>query len=334
MFFLVSVFGREGECFPDTPRGFYETLWRDLGSLHTRLENAADRRAKRLQGTGQLVAQADEDTSTTAEPSDVGNICDPDGYGGVSQRRPYGHKTATNHAEEVMIDRVRTALELHYDAVFKEDWMRRHLKDEEEMAAPARPQRYRLMRRVQEHHRAKRFGVLEIPAEIRSILRSPANEKQWSVLQKVADVLCKLVCGAREVQLHSLAEVRQLANQLQGSVLSSDLVVVHGRLSQGSMVMKILTRTSGASRGPKRKEGPCTAPELLAQSDSLPVGLLLHEHPREGGHAMRLSNFGEALLAAKNVGRSLRDLAQEVLGENTASSPAAVLGSPYTFPYS
>ena len=114
--------------FKDTPEGCYDALWSRVELMRGRAARADQRRAERLAmrqrtdaSTQDLQADTLRDQRETQGPDDF--FCKP-------QRLPKNHAMATEHAEQVLEDRMRLALELHYDRVFQEECLARAVKDE------------------------------------------------------------------------------------------------------------------------------------------------------------------------------------------------------------
>ena len=159
--------------------------------------------------------------------------CDPDFYLRPSNPRvkPHGWKRAVQCAGIVHIDEMRTLLvargrragqvrmclacairwlawgcdirvspaasELHYDAVFTERYLKTCVgrDGEERKATRRRKSDFKVFKSVANAHKRKLCQRIELPHEIKNLLRSPKDEDNWAVLRNVRREIVLLTQG-------------------------------------------------------------------------------------------------------------------------------------------
>ena len=93
--------------------------------------------------------------------------------------RPQAMPRAVAQASEVLIDSMRSLLELHYDEVRTADWVRTHATKR----VPARESEYKIFHKVAQLQRQRPNQQLSLPASVKNILRKPSDELQWARLE-------------------------------------------------------------------------------------------------------------------------------------------------------
>ncbi len=189
----------QAESFHATPRDLFTEMFQAV-LLRSRLDAAAEdwRRnvltqaaRQRHEGDAELESEDEPcaDATCSADPN-------PDGFVPRCRRRPKGHTVATAHAEAVLLDRTRIALDEHYDAVFREEWLARQAErqrgseaadedgDERDLSsAPRRRGAYKIDRKVMEARLSHRYGTFSLPGAFTSAFRHPRDETDWTKLE-------------------------------------------------------------------------------------------------------------------------------------------------------
>jgi hypothetical protein len=192
------------ELFPDTPRGPYEMMWDTLELNLQRAAGAEVRQRERLRGLHTELPNVAELEADDAGPSIYG----PDSFATAPQRLPKGYVVATKHAEAVLLDRMYLALEAHYDSVLAEEGRRASAEQSGDTPARAGPtRRPRAHRRGLQYVTEKRYGALEVPEELRTLLRRPQDETKWPILEELASALRRAVAAAPTLELQ--ADIRK-----------------------------------------------------------------------------------------------------------------------------
>ena len=107
--------------------------------------------------------------------------------------RPQAMPRAVAQASEVLIDSMRSLLELHYDEVHTTEWIRAHATKR----APARQSEYKIFHKVAQLQRQRPTQQLCLPASVKSILRQPSDELQWARLEMLRRVVQQELEGER-----------------------------------------------------------------------------------------------------------------------------------------
>ena len=119
---------------------------------------------------------------------------------------------AVAQASEVLIDSMRSLLELHYDEVHTADWVRTHATKR----VPARESEYKIFHKVAQLQRQRPNQQLCLPASVKSILRQPSDELQWARLEMLRTVVQQELEGERVIILNQ-EEIEQLARSIEAS---------------------------------------------------------------------------------------------------------------------
>ena len=82
-------------------------------------------------------------------------------------------------ASQIIIDDMRTKLELHYDEVHLQRWRKKHAN--EAKRAPGRRGAYRIFASVAESHRRKLNQYLELPTRVKCILQGPEGARRAGI---------------------------------------------------------------------------------------------------------------------------------------------------------
>ena len=118
---------------------------------------------------------------------------------------------AVAQASEVLIDSMRSLLELHYDEVHTADWVRTHATKR----VPARESEYKIFHKVAQLQRQRPNQQLSLPASV-NILRKPSDELQWARLEMLRSVVQQELEGERDFVLNQ-EEIEQLARSIEAS---------------------------------------------------------------------------------------------------------------------
>jgi len=204
------------ERFPLTPLGVFEELVRNTQSIISRWNSDAKRREVRMQ------AQLEDNE----EQGDDGRNCE----GGEQQAphpeeplRPYDrygldidgefrHKRHSRFlhweevaktANEVILDEMRTLLELHYDDVAGECLRGKRRKQKNIFASAAYAHRHRLNQKI------------ILPTRVKDILRKPADEENWGKLRLLCEAVRCEVERIEDVYLNSERDVEELARAVE-----------------------------------------------------------------------------------------------------------------------
>ena len=116
---------------------------------------------------------------------------------------------AVAQASEVLIDSMRSLLELHYDEVHTADWVRTHATKR----VPARESEYKIFHKVAQLQRQRPNQQLSLPASVKNILRKPSDELQWARLEMLRSVVQQELEGERDFVLNQ-EEIEQLARSI------------------------------------------------------------------------------------------------------------------------
>ena len=183
---VVSWVAIHRERFPLTPLGIYGELCRNAQVLLERQAADAYRRLARLAAAD--IAQAEEPTQEEFEAPHPDlkplyyretNGPDLEAFKMKCNYRPQAMPRAVAQSSEVLIDSMRSLLELHYDEVHTTEWMRTHATKR----APARESEYKIFHKVAQLQRQRPNQQLCLPASMKSILRQPSDELQWARLE-------------------------------------------------------------------------------------------------------------------------------------------------------
>ena len=117
--------------------------------------------------------------------------CDLERFKKKAGKAPMYWNKTVQQANQIIIDDMRTKLELHYDDVHLQKWRKKHAN--EAKRAPGRRGAYRIFASVAEAHRRKLNQDLELPTSVKCILQGPDDEKSWRKLEAVREAVCAVV---------------------------------------------------------------------------------------------------------------------------------------------
>ena len=121
--------------------------------------------------------------------------CDLERFKQKAGRAPKNWNKTVQQAGLIIIDDMRTKLEMHYDDVHLKRWRRKHV----EKRAPGRRGAYKVFASVAEAHRRKLNQDLELPPKVKCILQGPEDENSWRKLEALRLAVCAVAEGDREV---------------------------------------------------------------------------------------------------------------------------------------
>jgi hypothetical protein len=107
-----------------------------------------------------------------------------------------------------------TLLEIHYDACHTADWRAKY--DETKKRLPDRKGEHKVFQSVIEGHRRKPNQRMQLPGRLTGLLRKPADELSWAILERARQaVVAEAQC---ERQLHlSAEELEKLAKSISAN---------------------------------------------------------------------------------------------------------------------
>ena len=155
-----------------TPEGLFDELSRTAAALLSQVDAEAKRRKANLEKTPE-----DADAPDLSLPSAFrkDKECDLDRFKQKTGKAPMYWNKTVQQASQIIIDDMRTKLELHYDDVHLQRWREKHAN--EAKRAPGRRGAYRIFASVAEAHRRKLNQDLELPTSVKCILQGPDDEK-------------------------------------------------------------------------------------------------------------------------------------------------------------
>ena len=118
-------------------------------------------------------------------------------------------KRAVKIAEWVHIDEMRTLLELHYDAVHFQRWKDKHGK------APNRRSEFHVFTGTINAHRKRLCQRLQLPEQVKGILKKPRDEDDLDRLEQLRVVVLKEMEGWERVLLESHTHVEAIARSVE-----------------------------------------------------------------------------------------------------------------------
>ena len=150
------------ERFPLTPEGMFDEVSRSAATLLSRIDGET---ARRRAGLREPAEEADAPDLSLPDffPKDPFD-CDLDKFKQKTGKAPLNWKKTVQQASKVIIDDMRTKLELHYDDVHLQKWREKHANDARR--APGRRGAYKVFGSIAEVHRRKLNQDLELPAII------------------------------------------------------------------------------------------------------------------------------------------------------------------------
>ena len=174
-------------------------------------------------------------------------------------------------AEWVHIDEMRTLLEIHYDAVHFQRWKDKHGK------APNRRSEFHVFNSTINAHRKRLCQRLQLPMQVKDILKKPRDEDDVNKLESLRMVILKAIEGCENVPLESSAHVEAIARSVEEcqrdafvdelgldcqSIPAGSRVILHEQFAdkasvvaalrqmQPNISIEILTRPFGTARSP------------------------------------------------------------------------------------
>ena len=118
------------------------------------------------------------------------------------------HRTL-RQTKVIIIDEMRTLLELHYDDVHLQRWRAKHADSQKKM--PDRMGTHKVFASVAQTYRKKLNQCTELPGSVKAIFRCPEDETDWRRLDDLRRAICRIIEGEREVHFESRDEVEELA---------------------------------------------------------------------------------------------------------------------------
>ena len=139
--------------------------------------------------------------------------CDLDKFKQKTGKAPQNWNKTVQQASKIIIDDMRTKLELHYDDVHLQKWRKKHAHDARR--APGRRGAYKVFASVAECHRRKLNQDIELPANVKCILQGPNDETDWAKLEELRLAVCAIVEGELEVFFHNPEEIEGVAAAIE-----------------------------------------------------------------------------------------------------------------------
>ena len=131
---------------------------------------------------------------------------------------PNWHKSV-RQASAVIIDDMRTLLEIHYDDVHVERWRQTHGHDEGR--PPQRKGAYKVFESVVHSRRKKLNQGVALPESVTDIFQRPEDELSLHKLDKLRKATYKVVEGERDVILANKDDIEKVASAVEASESNS-----------------------------------------------------------------------------------------------------------------
>jgi hypothetical protein len=106
---------------------------------------------------------------------------------------------------------MRTLLEMHYDDVYMERYLRRTRDREERKLAKRRKSDYKVFKSVVQSHKRKLCQRIELPQSVKDLLPTPKFEEKWDTLEKLRKEIVLIAQGRRTSTIDSTEEASQMA---------------------------------------------------------------------------------------------------------------------------
>ena len=131
-------------------------------------------------------------------------------------RWPKNHHLPTRHAEEVLLDRFRVQLDIHYENVQRMEWEERLRtgRATEEAFDARRRLTNRIFGRVLEAETHARYESFELPRNLKGLLRKPADERSIEKATSLRQLLLNAAENTEEIIISTDAEATQLCAAL------------------------------------------------------------------------------------------------------------------------
>lgn len=142
-----------------------------------------------------------------------------------------------HQVSQIIIDDMRTKLELHDDNAHLQRWRKKHANEADR--APGRRGAYWMFANAAEARRRKLNQHLELPTRVQCIPRGPDDENSWRSFEALRQAICAVVEGEREVFLQTAEEVEAVAATIEActSTKHPDEVGKGRKRMAGSRVM-------------------------------------------------------------------------------------------------
>ena len=101
----------------------------------------------------------------------------------------------------IIIDEMRTLLELHYDDVHLQKWRAKHANSQKKM--PDRKGTHKVFASVAQTYRKKLNQCTELPGSVKAIFRCPEDEPDWRRLEDLRKAICRIATPAAEPSSNS-----------------------------------------------------------------------------------------------------------------------------------
>ena len=218
MLFVVQVSWEalRKERFFLTPTGLYDDLVRSAQLQLDRQAGESARRQARLVEDEEEEPESQIDTAEESKSRKRLRHKDPwidlDEFKNISGRKPRNWHRAVQQASEIHLDEMRVLLAMHYDALHLAQWQRTHASNEKK--APQREDSHKIFRSVMDCHRQQKNLRLQLPPQVKKVLQSPADERDWNKLETLREILCSLIEGEQHIGIQSADEMSKIIDEL------------------------------------------------------------------------------------------------------------------------
>ena len=279
---------------------------------------------------------------------------------------PRDHDLATDHAEELLLDSVRTLLDLHYEARLRDAEVQRLRKKAAERASAGEAEdeedadqtqrktkqaRSRVLAKASEALAENRYESFALPTELKKLFQKPSDERSWRNAKALRDIVRRRAELEETLVLESPEDVRRLAEALAaGGAASRDVVGGRREVLVAGVALRRGTRVSvppttprdgpvaiGQSGG-RRRGGQAAGPTVEQQVRRIQPGptaqVRVRRRPREGedARAVAIGDLADLiwdprpLQQAAKDWRSGRDEAEPLLVAETVDGLLTQLG--------
>ena len=221
------------ERFSLTPEALFDELARTAASLLTRVDDEAIRRQTYLAKSAEDAGAKDLPASG---PLQKDKWVDLEQFKQKSGKPPQNWNKTVQQANAIIVDDMRTKLELHYDDVHLKRWRQKHADSEKR--APGRRGAYRIFASVEQAHRRSLNQDVALPTSVTCILQCPEDETSWKKLDSLRRAVCALAEGECEVFFRDKEEIGAVAAAIEAckSQENADEVGKGSKLPTGSRV--------------------------------------------------------------------------------------------------
>ena len=105
---------------------------------------------------------------------------------------------------------MRTLLEMHYDDVYMEKYLRKFRGSEGRKLAKRRQSDYKVFKSVVQSHKRKLCQRIELPQSVKDLLPTPKFEEKWETLGKLRKEIVLIAQGRRTSTIDSVEEASEL----------------------------------------------------------------------------------------------------------------------------